>query len=153
MSFLALEALIVERLQARMPHVRVLSGDDLADITEANQPVPAVHVVYDGMRVTQTNAQGKNAMTEQRWLAVVVVKHDGAAAKAAAESKIRAAPFVDAVLKELMGWRPDQRTAKPGAPGTPGLKLATPPKPVRRKPFYYFPLAFTADVPVSGDPT
>lgn len=148
MSFLALEALIVERLQARLPNMRVLSGDDLAGIEEAGQPVPAVHVVYDGYRVTQTNAQGRNAMTEQRWLAVVVVKHEGAAAKASAESKTRAAPYVDAVLKALMGWRP---SAKPGAPGTPGLALDTPPKPVRRHPFYYFPLAFTADVPVSGD--
>lgn len=144
MSFLALEALIVERLQARMPTVRVLSGDDLAGIEESGQPVPAVHVVYDGFRVTQTNAQGKNAMTEQRWLAVVVVKHEGAAAKASAESKTRAAPHVDAVLSALMGWRPNAR------PGTPGLALTTPPKPVRRHPFYYFPLAFTADVPVTG---
>lgn len=127
-----------------MPTMRVLSADDLAGITEANQPTPAVHVIYDGFRVTQTNAQGKNAMTEQRWLAVVVVKHEGATAKAAAESKIRAAPHVDAVLSALMGWWPNAR------PGTPGLALATPPKPVRRHPFYYFPLAFTADVSVKG---
>ena len=148
MSFLDFETMLMARLEARLPAgTRVLCAEDLASIEEASQPVPAVHVIYNGYRPAQSSPNGARAIVEQGWLVVVVVKHSGAAPKAAAEVKSRAAPLVDAVLAALMGWHPSGRT------GAPGLRLATPPKPRFRNPFYYFPLAFTAEVAVEAPRT
>jgi hypothetical protein len=145
-SFLALEPLLLARLQELLPaKLRVLTAEDLAGIEEAQLPDRSVHVVYNGVRVIGGNASGSQAETEQSWLVVVCVKHSGTAAKASAEAKARVAPLVNTCLRALMGWRPI------GGPGTPGLKLATPPKPASRPPYYYFPLAFSAMVPVVRD--
>lgn len=148
MSFLDFETSLMARLEGLLPAgMRVLCAEDLASLEEASQPTPAVHVIYNGYRPTQSSNTGARAIVEQGWLVVVVVKHAGAAAKAAAEVKGRAAPLVDAVLAALMGWHPSGRA------GAPGLRLATPPKPVFRSPFYYFPLAFTAEVAVEAPRT
>lgn len=144
-SFFDLEPAIVDRLRAMLlPGMQVLSGEDLENVQEESQPAPAAHVIYDGFSVMQTQASGKAAMLRHRYLVVIVVRHAGAAAKAAAESKQRAAPYVVSICEALMGFRPETR------PATPGLTLATPPRPTRRKPFFYFPLLFTADVPITS---
>lgn len=141
--FFDLEPEIVARLRETLPAgVPVLTAEELDGVQEKSQPAPAVHVIYDGYSVTQ--AQRTAAVTRQRWLVVVVVKHAGAAAKAAAETKQRAAPLVLAVIDALLGFRPDTR------PGSQCLALATPPRPAPRAPFFYFPSLFTADVPVTS---
>ena len=141
--FFDLDPAIVDRLREVLPPgTPVLTAEDLDGMEEAGQPAPAVHVIYDGYAVREQ--QRTVALTNQRWLVVAVVKHSGSGARAAAETKQRAAPLVLGVIDALLGWRPDVR------PGTPGLKLATPPRPARRAPYYYFPTLFTADVPVTS---
>lgn len=142
-DFLLLESLIVERLKSLLPaNTRVLTADDLEGVKAADQPVPAVHVIYAGMSGVQTNASGTQAELDQDFLIVCVIKHMGAAPKAAAEQKQRIAPLVNGVLRALMGWRPSSR------PGTPGLKLKAPPNPIPKDGFYYFPLKFSGHVAV-----
>lgn len=90
------------------------------------------------LEVTPT---GREARVEQQWVVVSVIKHPGL--KAPAEGRQRIKPLVDGVLAALMGWRP-ALNMKP-------LRLASGPAPRWRNPYYYFPLAFAADVPVQGD--
>lgn len=142
-TFLTLDPLIVTRLKTRLPDVQVLDAADLDDVTEDSQPAPAIHVIYNGFSVMQTQAHGKAAIFRMSWLVVACVKHAGSGTKAAREAKARAATIVAQANDALMGFRPDTR------PGTPGLVPATPPRPMRRGVFYYFPLLFTADVPVA----
>lgn len=142
MSLLAAEPLIVERLRTLVPEAKVLCAEDLDGIEESDQPTPALHVVYSGFRVTETSGRGTAAMTNQTWLVVAVVKHAGQSNRAASEVKQRARPLVDAAVNALMGWRPALNI-------TP-LQLASGPAPRWRSPYYYFPLAFTASVPVEA---
>ena len=141
--FFDLEPEIVTRLRDLIPNgVPVLTAEELDGVQENAQAAPAVHVIYDGYSVVQ--ATPSTALTRQRWLVVVVVKHAGGAAKAAAEAKQRAAPLVLAVIDALHGFRPAVR------PGSQRLTIATPPRPARRPPYFYFPTLFTADVPVTS---
>ena len=143
-TFLDLDPRIVARLKAMLPDIQVLDAADLDDVTEESQPAPAVHVIYDGFSVVQTASRGKAAIFQLRWLVVVCVKHAGSGQKAAREAKTRAAKLVAQANDALMGFAPDSQ------PATPGLGPGTPPKPQRRSPFYYFPLLFTANVPVQS---
>lgn len=139
-SFFAVRAALVDTLRAALPaHVRVLTADDLDGVDEAKQPTPAVHVIYSGFRVVETARLGRTALIEQDWLVVAVVKHAGDRAKATAESGERVEPLIQTILDTLMGWRHDSTRMQP-------LTLATPPAPVARYPFYYFPIAFSATV-------
>jgi hypothetical protein len=144
-DFMEVEDQIVAQLQAKLPAgFKVLSADDLAGLTEATQPAPAVHVISNWYSVSETSSNGRVAVIRPSWLVVVVVKHEGAREKASREAKQRAKPHIGAVLDALMGFRPFDR------PGTPGLNLATPPKPLPRPPFFYFPILFTVEMPVSS---
>lgn len=145
MSFLALESLLIERLRSAMPDVRVFGAEDLQGVEERGQVTPALHVIFNGYRVTGNSPTGVRAEVEQSWLVVVVVRHDGSADQAAEAVKQRAAPYVDGVLGALMGYRISGVTPAPLP-----LKLDSAPKPIYRKPFYYLPLAITTQVVVSG---
>lgn len=140
-DFLALEPLIVDRLKARCPAARaVLSVDDLADVAERSQTAPALHVVYGGFRVSGGADSARSAVTEQRWLVVVVTRCSAQRGAAPAETRARSGVLAREALAALMGWRP--------VPGMRPLALATPPNPIFSKGMAYIPLAFTALVPV-----
>ncbi len=96
-------------------------------------------MIYGGFSVGEVSRAGRTAVIEQRWLVVSVIKHAGDKAKAVRESGARVEPLVQGVLDELMGWRHASTRMQP-------LTLASPPAPVSRYPFYYFPLAFSATV-------
>lgn len=120
-TFLGLEALIVERLQAaNLPAgARVLSVEDLSEAREASLPKPSVRVVYGGHRIIADGSPLPPgwAMVEQTWLAVVAVRNVRDI-KAGAAARGEASPLCDAVLDTLDGWSPG------GGYGT--LKSATP---------------------------
>lgn len=140
-DFLALEPLIIERLKASCPTARaVLSADDLADVTERSQTAPALHVVYGGYRVVQTTGEGCTALTEQRWVVVVVSRCSTQRDSSPAEARARAGALVGEAFSALMGWRP--------APDVQVLVPVTPPAPMFRNGMVYLPLAFTAQVTV-----
>jgi hypothetical protein len=139
-NFFAVRDALVVALKAALPAgTHVLTADDLDDIDEAHQPTPAVHVIYGGFSVGEVSRGGRTAVIEQRWLVVSVIKHTGDKAKASRESGARVEPLVQGVLDELMGWRHASTSMFP-------LTLQSPPAPVPRYPFYYFPLAFSATV-------
>ncbi|SIQ96453.1 hypothetical protein SAMN05421829_108164 [Aromatoleum tolulyticum] len=140
-DFLGLEPLIIERLKATVPAARaVLAAEDLADVQERSQVAPALHVIYGGYRVLEATDTGRAATTEQTWIVVAVVKGAGQRGDAPAALRASAAALVSPVLSALMGWRPADRMRP--------LKLANGPRPVFSGGFAYFPLTFTATVPV-----
>lgn len=140
-DFLALEALILERLRTLCPTARaVLPVEALADVEERSQVAPALHVVFGGFRVASATDNGRSAVTEQRWLVVAVSRCSAQRSAAPADSRARSGVLVREALAAMMGWRP--------APGMRPLKLASPPNPIFKNGMSYIPLAFTADVPV-----
>jgi hypothetical protein len=140
-SLLAIEPLIVARLAERVPGARAMTAEDVAELEDKELPAPSLHVIYAGLRVRETSPTGMQALTEQTWLVVAVIKQAGD--RGAAERQQRVKPWVDGALAALMGWRPAQNMRP--------LRLVSSPGPRWRAPYYYFPLAFAADVPVQGD--
>ncbi|OGB58441.1 MAG: hypothetical protein A2496_01625 [Burkholderiales bacterium RIFOXYC12_FULL_60_6] len=141
-NLLLLEPELAARLKAVLadlsPAVHVLSQDDLAGVKEEQQLVPAVHVVYQGYRVTEASrADGRAARIEQTWLAVVVTRNV-ANLKTADAARKQAGVLCAKVLAGLMGFK----AASAAGP----LKLATGPAGVFSKGFGYMPLAFTVEL-------
>ena len=141
-NLLLLEPELAARLKAVLadlsPAVHVLSQDDLAGVKEEQQLVPAVHVVYQGYRVTEASrADGRAARIEQTWLAVVVTRNV-ANLKTADAARKQAGVLCVKVLAGLMGFK----AASAAGP----LKLATGPAGVFSKGFGYMPLAFTVEL-------
>lgn len=143
-NFLALEPLLVARLTEQLadmvPKVHVMSAVDLAGVTEATQITPAVHVVYQGYRVTETRPDGTVVRVVQTWLATVATRNarnlrTGDAARA------EAGLIAGRVAQALMGFKP-QATSKP-------LRLVNGPGAGFSAGFAYLPLAFDAELVLS----
>jgi len=134
-SFLSLETALVERLKATLPSgVQVLNAADLAGVAEGSQPTPAVHVVYGGYRVVETNS-GFSTI-EQTWYAVVTVRNVRDV-KSGAGARDEAAGLLDAVYAALAAYKP---------PNARPLALTNAPKPQTTAGFMYFPLAFNSTI-------
>lgn len=136
-DFLSIEPHLVARLKAAMtglsPAVHVLTAAELADVAEARQPVPAVHVLYRGFRVLEARADGRVFRLEHTWLAVTATRNvsdtrSGAAARRDASALMARAGAA------LAGFMP------PGMSNP--LRLTTPPSPGYRTGYQYLPLAF-----------
>jgi len=141
-NLLALEPELLARLKTvlagQTPAVHVLSADDLAGVKEEQQLVPAVHLLYQGYRVTQASrADGRAARIEQTWLAVVATRNV-ANLKSADAARAQAGLLAGQVAKGLMGFK------AAGAAGP--LKLATAPGAGFNKGYGYLPLAFTVEL-------
>ena len=143
-NFLALEPLLVARLTEQLadlsPKVHVMSAADLAGVTEATQITPAVHVVYQGYRVTETRLDGTVVRMEQTWLATVAtrnVKNTRTGAAARAEAGL----IAGRVAQALMGFKP-ALASKP-------LRLVNGPGAGFSAGFAYLPLAFEAELVLS----
>lgn len=147
-SLTGLEAPLVERLKSRLPQtgadrVQVLTAAELANITEGQQPSPAVHVVLHGFGAPNNRADGRVASIPQTWLAVVAVRNlrDG---KTGSAARADAGRIAATVASALMGWKPDG-AAFP-------LQLAPPPAAGYGAGFMYLPIAVTAEVVVQQIP-
>jgi len=140
-NLLALEPELMERLRTELtgitPAVHVLSADDLAGVKEEQQLVPAVHVVYQNYRVTETRHDGKAARIKQTWLAVVVTRNV-ANLKSADAARKQAGLLAGQVTKALMGFK--------AASASGPLKLASGPGAGFNKGFGYLPLAFEVEL-------
>lgn len=143
-NFLALEPLLLERLRAQLadvvPTVQLLAASDLAHVTEATQPTPAVHLIYDGYSVTESRQDGSAVRIDQTWLTTVAVRNlkdmrSGSAARAEAGLIARR------VTQALMGYRPE--------PGAKPLRLVNGPAAGFSNGFQYLPLAFAAELVLS----
>lgn len=122
-------------LRARLAEVAGLKGVyGLADLgAEKAKPAPCVYVAYDGARVADSPESGDKTKLLTRWLVVLAIKNVAQAAdgKAARED---AQPLVTAVLKKLMGWRPDQAHMP--------LRLVDAPRPDYQSGLLWLPLVF-----------
>lgn len=136
-DFMALEPRLVELVEAAVagmsPAVHVLTAAELADVREANQLTPAVHVVYGGYRVAQDI--GSSWRLEHTWYAVTVVKNV-AKIKSGAVGRQRAGRLAARVALALG----DAKVAGAVEP----LTLLTPPSPSHSAPFTYLPTAVKA---------
>lgn len=148
MSFGAIEATLIARLQAKVPMARaVLSAADLAGIQEQSQVTPALHVLLLRYRVADSTADGASALIAQTWLVVAAVKNAVSgrrAGAAAARAREHAGVLLDAVLPALMGWRPPLAGCGP-------FKLADAPSPTVGEGYAYYPTAFVVESVFKGD--
>ncbi|MBD3815428.1 MAG: DUF1834 domain-containing protein [Halothiobacillus sp.] len=131
-TFLALEDALVNRLKGELPDaVHVLTAADLATVAEGSQPTPAVHVVYGGLEVLETNTGFTSY--QERWLAVIAVRNV-AAIKSGTAARVDVGALAEQVNDALCYFR---------AAGARPLQPVTPPKPAYNAGYMYFPLAYT----------
>ena len=139
-DFLAAEPHIVARLKAALaglkPAVHVLTVSELSAIKEDLQPVPAVHVVWNGFAVLESRLDGRQARLDHTWLIVTAVRNvrglqSGAAARA------DAGPLMARAGAALMGFRP------PGVAGP--MRMVSAPAAGQSPGFMYLPLAFKVE--------
>lgn len=145
MNFLALEPLLIVRLRSRIPAARaVLSAADLADVRQATQVTPALHVLYGGYRPVEAAGRGAVVRLVQTWYVVAVVRN---VAQGDAAQRVRedACALLDPVLAALIGWAPEHGGAHIGP-----LQLVAAPAPLIEAGYGYFPLAFTAELHLQG---
>tara|TARA_R110001583_G_scaffold63498_2_gene185819 strand:- start:938 stop:1417 length:480 start_codon:yes stop_codon:yes gene_type:complete len=138
-DYLAAEDLMIARLEKALTDIerlKVLSPAELADISQAAQHTPALHVIYAGDRVPGGNAtdRGNYHVLTQRWLVVVAVRapqtqSSGRAARGAA------GPIISRVIQALSGWRL-------GVGFGPLVRINAPGPAYRKGGFGYFPLQF-----------
>jgi len=134
----ALAARLKQMLAGLTPAVHVLSADDLADVAEEKQLVPAVHLVYHNYRVLESRSDGSAARIEQTWLAVVTTRNLRTSNASGTATRKQAGPLAALVLRGLMGWR---------APDTAGpLRLTSGPAGGVHNGFGYLPLAFAVEI-------
>lgn len=139
---LALEPLLVARLEEISGLKGVYGLPELSALDGIGKAGPCVYLIFDGYRVLENSGNRQAARIETRWLAVVSVK---SAAKSAdgAPARSLAAPWVQAVLGKLLGWKAGQ--------GFRELALAPAPRSEFAAGNLMFPLAFTCEHIVSAD--
>ena len=132
-----IEQSLVAVLQAALPEVHVLTANDLREIDEANQPTPAVHVIYNGYRVSESRPDGLISRVSQNWMTVIAVKNLRDRKRGSA-ARTDAVALSDLITGALMGLK------LPEAAGP--LILANGPIPGAMDGFLYVPLSWTVDV-------
>lgn len=137
-NWLALEDHLVQHIKAVVeglsPAVHVLTAADLADVKEAAQRTPAVHVIYAGYRVTE--AVSARARLLHTWYVVAAVRK-AATVRSGQAARADIGPLLALVGGSLMG------VLLPGA--TRALELVTPPAPAYSGGYQYVPLAFAVE--------
>lgn len=132
-------------LAARLLEIDGLKGvyglPELAGSNGAGKPGPCVYLIFDGYKVLENSANGQSSRLESRWLVVLSIKHAGQAADGA-PARSAAAPWVSALLGQLLGWRP--------SPEHSPLFLAGAPRADFRAGSLLLPLAFTCAHVVRG---
>lgn len=139
---LMLEPLIVDRLIEGLGNSvrQVATRKQLADVLEAQQVDPAVHVIYAGDRIpTGANDRGNGGVPQkvsQQWLTVVAVRN--AATQSSGQAvRADAGPLITQVKQLMAGWQPDDQFT--------AFKRAQPPAPAYSGTFGYFPILWTTE--------
>lgn len=137
-DFLALQPALVDLVRQAVagmsPAVHVLTAADLADVKEAAQHTPAVHVIYGGYSVAE--ALGVQWRLLHRWYVVAAVRNVSKARSGQA-ALLDAGALGARVTGALAG------AALPGATRT--LELITPPPAKYSAGFQYIPSAFQVE--------
>jgi hypothetical protein len=132
-NYLSAEQLIIDRLEAQIDGVHVLSAADLSGVDERSQVTPAVHVVYDGDDLGDRAGDGAAQIVRQRWLTVVATRNVRAigSGKAARED---AGTVILQALAALAGWQPSEEH---------GQMVRIPgPRPAYRDGYLYVPITW-----------
>ncbi|MFW5920923.1 MAG: phage tail terminator protein [Polyangiales bacterium] len=111
-DYLAAEGLLVERLREELttvPERHVLTAPDLAEVDEQQQFTPAVHVIYAGDEVVESDdaraGDGGEQIVRQRWYTVAAVRNVREP-RAGAGAREAAGEILAEILPTLAGWVP-----------------------------------------------
>lgn len=105
-NWLAAEALIIDRLKAKVPEAKLVQAMPELDIENVAQKCPALIVIYQGDRLSDSALDGQVMIAEQIWSVVVVVKNVKDIAQGAA-SRVEAGLLMTKAIKALSGWQPN----------------------------------------------
>lgn len=149
MSITAVEAAIVDRLKERIQDglglVEMVYGhSDYADVPEVNMVTPSLAVIYTGYNPGGNVGSGSIQSITLGWTIVVNVssaqqsdRGDGV--------RIEASPIIDAVLEQLLGFRPLKNFKPLQLEPAPGAAVSD-------AGFGYYPLAFSTTATYRGTP-
>ena len=133
-NFLAPEPYIVARLKELLPGVHVLTAADLAATKEESQPVPAVHVIWNGFRVKEAREDGRVAWLDHEWLIVSAVRNVRGL-KSGADARQEAGELAARAGAAVMGYRPPNVAGPMRLAPSPGAGYS-------QAGYLYLPLAF-----------
>ena len=137
-NFMEPEPHIVERLKSIMPaNVHVLTAKELAAVKEDTQPVPAVHVIYNGFRVLESRGDARVAHLDHEWLVVAAVRNVSGL-KDGANARQEAGLLAGQAGAAVMGYRPPNVAGPLRLAPSPGIA----PSPSG---YLYLPLAFLVE--------
>lgn len=147
MDYLALEAALIARLEAKVSGVKaVLPAAHLDGVIETKQVAPAIHVIYQGSRPNTgeggSAGRGRSQIALQRWLFVVVVRNVSGDGSGVA-TRSDAGPIIGHALEALQGW-------DAGIAGFGPLHRAAEPAPLIQNGFGYFAHLFENTVVTRG---
>lgn len=136
-NFLEPEPHIVARLKQLLPGVHVLTAADLAATKEETQPVPAVHVVWNGFRVLETRPDGRGSRLDHEWLVVSAVRNVRGL-KSGADARREAGELAARAGAAVMGYRPPNVSGPMRLAPAPGAGYS-------QAGYLYLPLAFLVE--------
>lgn len=134
---------IVAELKAKLPaNVHVLTSAELADIAEASQPTPAVHVVYRGYNPLESRQDGRAARVELTWLTVISTRNHRSSRSGDA-AREDASALANQVAGALMGFKAKNASDV--------LKLTSAPPVGYQSGHCYLPIGFTTQTLLRSD--
>lgn len=75
MDYLEYGTYIIDRLKDQLDHITVLTSDDLTDVTETAQILPAAHVYFSGESFGDSAGKGVSHVVTQKWTVVIAVRN------------------------------------------------------------------------------
>ena len=140
-DFLSAEGLIIQRLKDKSGISAVLSTTDLQGVSEKGQVTPAVHVIYGGFSPAGKAGNPDVMKIKQSWMIIVTVRNVSSTNEAAAVNQ-EAGPHIMNVIQSLQGHKLSVDHSD--------LELQSPPAPLIRAGFGYYPILFTTNVITRG---
>lgn len=137
-DYFAAEALILRRIAAELPDLRVVDGGrSLSEIQGRRSVSPAVYVLYDGQEALMGAQQAQ--VVAQKWVVVTMVRN--ARAWGTGE-RGEAGLLMVRLCQALLGWQP--------GPDHGPLTMATAPGPLFQGGVGFYPLRFITRIVLSG---
>jgi len=137
-NWLAVEPLIVQRLQDRLPGMTIATAPDLASVAEASKHTPSVHVLYSGYTVADSGGASGLVSIDMQWITVVTVRSTHTPTSQAAP-RSEAGEIAREVFRALHKWKPGVPSAKP-------LDIVPTASPGWHAGFFYMPLGWSSKV-------
>ena len=136
-NFLAPEPHIVARIKDLLPGVHVLTAADLNATKEESQPVPAVHVIWNGFRVKESRVDGRVSSLDHEWLVVSAVRNVRGL-KSGTDARQEAGELAARAGAAVMGFRPPNVAGPMRLAPSPGAGYSP-------AGYLYLPLAFLVE--------